>query len=221
MSELYCKEIETHPSSDAAVIWLHGLGATCDDFVPIVPELNLPANARIRFIFPQAPSIPVTVNGGMVMPAWYDIYHIDIDRKIDHGHILESSGKVQALIEREISRGISSERIVIAGFSQGGAVAYQAALTFRQPLGGLLAMSTYFATHDSLTLAAENAALPISISHGRYDPVVPESLGQQAVAHLQALGLSPEYQTYPMQHEVCMPQIVAISQWLQARLRAK
>jgi len=215
MSLLSCVEIEPAAPAVATVIWLHGLGASGHDFEPIVPELRLHASLPVRFLFPHAPQQPVTINGGMVMPSWYDIYSMDLDRKIDQQQLRVAADGVHALIEREIARGIQSERIVIAGFSQGGAVAYEAALSYDKPLAGLMALSTYFATHDTVALSPANAALPIKIDHGLSDPVVPELLGQQAVAHLTAKGFKPTYHTYAMQHEVCWPQIADISQWLQ------
>lgn len=218
MSYLPCIEIEPQTPATASVIWLHGLGASGDDFAPIVPELHLPESLAVRFIFPHAPSIPVTINGGMVMPAWYDILSMDIDRKIDHTQILQSAEAIKALIEREIERGVDSNNIVVAGFSQGGAVAYQTALSFPKPLAGLMTMSTYFATHETLIPSEANKALEIFISHGTQDPVVPELLGQQAVELLRSKGYEPLYATYPMQHEVCLPQIQDISRWLQERL---
>ena len=150
MSDLLrCVEIEPSAQATASVIWLHGLGASGHDFEPIVPELQLPADLAVRFIFPHAPQIPVTVNGGMVMPAWYDILAMDIDRKVDEAGVLASADAVDALIKQEIARGIPSERIIIAGFSQGGAVAYQAALRHPQPLAGLLTLSTYCLLYTS------------------------------------------------------------------------
>ncbi|WP_339344820.1 dienelactone hydrolase family protein [uncultured Alcanivorax sp.] len=218
MSDLLrCVEIEPSAQATASVIWLHGLGASGHDFEPIVPELQLPAGLAVRFIFPHAPQIPVTVNGGMVMPAWYDILAMDIDRKVDEAGVLASADAVDALIEREIARGIPSERIIIAGFSQGGAVAYQAALRHPQPLAGLLTLSTYMAMPVPPSQA--NAALPVMICHGSMDPMVPEQLGQRAAATLTELGYSPQYKSYPMEHMVCLEQIRDIGQWLTERLR--
>lgn len=194
--------IEPAQTATASVIWLHGLGADGHDFEPIVPELNLPSEAAIRFIFPHAPSIPVTINGGYVMPAWYDILAMDIDRKVDVKQLEASAQAVTKLIDRELAKGIPSERIVLAGFSQGGAVAYQTALTYPKPLAGLLAMSTYFATVNTIQLHSANKQLPIAIFHGLQDPVVPESLGKKAQQNLQALGYTPEYFTYAMEHNV-------------------
>lgn len=218
MSDLLrCVEIEPSAQATASVIWLHGLGASGHDFEPIVPELQLPAGLAVRFIFPHAPQIPVTVNGGMVMPAWYDILAMDIDRKVDEAGVLASADAVDALIEREIARGIPSERILIAGFSQGGAVAYQAALRHPQPLAGLLTLSTYMAM--PVTPSNANASLPVMICHGSMDPMVPEQLGQRAAATLTELGYSPQYKSYPMEHMVCLEQIRDIGQWLTERLR--
>jgi phospholipase/carboxylesterase len=218
MSLLPAIEIETRPDPDSTVIWLHGLGADGNDFAPIVPALRLPADLGIRFIFPHAPSIPVTVNGGFVMPAWYDIFEMDIDRKIDVEGLMESAKAVTAFIDQEIKRGIDSRRIIIAGFSQGGAVAYQVVLSHEKPLGGLLAMSTYFASSDNIQLLDINKNIPIKIQHGEQDPVVPESLGKKATTLLIKLGYSVSYQSYPMEHAVCPEQIADISDWLQTTL---
>ncbi|WP_371376523.1 alpha/beta hydrolase [Thalassotalea aquiviva] len=204
-------------TATASVIWLHGLGADGHDFEPIVPELKLAESLPIRFVFPHSPKIPVTINGGMVMPAWYDILDMSIERKVDSEQLVQSAEAVQALIEREIERGIPSDRIIIAGFSQGGAVGYQAALTFHKPLAGLLAMSTYFATKDSIVIAEQNKDLNIAIMHGSQDPVVSPMLGEQAKAELEKLGFTPSYQTYPMPHSVCLEQVLEIGKWLEQR----
>lgn len=219
MQYLSCVEVEPTHEANASVIWLHGLGADGHDFEPIVKELQLPEQFAIRFIFPHSPSIPVTVNGGMTMPAWYDILDMSIDRKVDVAQLTQSANAVQALIEREIQRGIPANRIILAGFSQGGAVAYQAALSFGQSLAGLLAMSTYFATKDSIEIDATNKQLDINIMHGSYDNVVLPQLGEKALQTLQSLGFTPSYSQYPMEHSVCAAQIADISSWLQQRLR--
>jgi phospholipase/carboxylesterase len=219
MNPLPCIEIEPKSvrPADAAVIWLHGLGADGHDFAPIVAELKLPASLAVRFVFPHAPTLPVTINGGMRMPAWYDILALDIDRQIDNRQLLASAAAVAALIEREVARGVDTKRIVLAGFSQGGAVALQTALAYPEPLAGLLAMSTYFATHDTIVPHAANRGLPILVQHGSHDPMVPELMGQRTVAALRALGYAPAYHSYPMAHEVCAREIADISTWLQLR----
>ena len=215
MTLLPAIERETRPNPDATVIWLHGLGADGNDFAPIVPELNLPPELGIRFIFPHAPSIAVTVNNGYVMPAWFDILVMDIDRKVDTEQLLQSAAAINRFIDRELERGIDSRRIVLAGFSQGGAVAYQTSLSHPKPLGGLIAMSTYFATSDSITLSPANQQLPIEIHHGVYDPVVPQALGIRAAEFLKANNYAVEFQTYPMEHSVCPQQIDRLSHTLQ------
>jgi len=219
MPYLPCVEIETTTSVNASVIWLHGLGANGHDFEPIIPELRLPKQAGIRFVFPHAPSIPVTINGGMVMPAWYDILEMSIDRKIDYAQILVSAGRINDLVQREIDRGIASERIVLAGFSQGGAVAYHVTLTSTRPLAGLLALSTYLATQDKINDQTGQLSLPVLVCHGLFDPVVPELLGQQAIARLETIGYQPEYKTYPMQHNVCAEEVSDIANWLRRILQ--
>lgn len=206
--------LETGPNPDAAVIWLHGLGADGNDFAPVVPELGLPQGAAVRFIFPHAPSIPVTVNGGYIMPAWYDILSLDIERKLDQTQLRASAAAIKALVEAQMDLGIASNRIVIAGFSQGGAVAYEMALGFDKPLAGLLALSTYFATKDSVVPHQANRDLAIAIHHGVQDPVVPEVLGQQAQSALTTMGYQPQYRRYPMEHSLCLPQVKDIGAWM-------
>ena len=217
---LPCVEINPESTPNAAVIWLHGLGADGNDFAPIVPELRLPVSLPVRFVFPHAPSIPVTINGGMVMPAWYDILAMDIDRTIDEKQIRASAESIDALIERELNNGIAADRIIVAGFSQGGAVAYECALRQSRKLAGLVTMSTYLATAASVERSTVNQDMPIFVSHGQYDPVVPETLGRQAVAQLQSWGYAVKYEAYPMEHAVCPPQIRAISAFLQDCLQS-
>lgn len=212
MSYLPCVEIEPNQPATHAVIWLHGLGADGNDFAPLVPHLNPPV--AVRFVFPHAPQLPVTINGGMRMPAWYDILSMSIEREVDETQLRASASAVHALIEREIARGIAPQNILLAGFSQGGAVAYEAALTYSKPLRGLLALSTYLATRDSIKLNAANQNLPILIQHGSQDPVVPEALGQQAYTWLSERGYKAQYQTFAMQHQVCGEQVQAINSWL-------
>jgi phospholipase/carboxylesterase len=169
----------------------------------------------VRFIFPNAPSIPITINGGHVMPAWYDITAIDIERTLDMNQLSESAEKIRLLIDREIDRGIPSNRIVLAGFSQGGAVSYQTALTYVQPLAGLLCLSTYFATKDSITPNSANKQIPIKICHGTNDPMVSIQQGKLACQRLTEMGYAVDYSEYPMDHAVCPQEITEISRWLQ------
>ena len=211
---LTCLTTDTAANPDACVIWLHGLGADGHDFAPIVPELQLPPSAAVRFVFPHAPAIPVTINGGMAMPAWYDILAMDIDRRVDETQLRRSAAAVLELVEQQMAAGIDSRRIVLAGFSQGGAVAYEAALSFDRPLGGLIAMSTYFATADSLAPSEASRDLPIQVLHGSQDPVVSEQLGLRACRALEQLGHVPEYHSYPMAHAVCAEEIADISRFL-------
>ncbi|WP_027856656.1 alpha/beta hydrolase [Marinobacterium jannaschii] len=216
-------EVEPASSADAAVIWLHGLGANGHDFEPVIPYLGLPPSLAVRFVFPHAPERPVTVNGGWVMPAWYDILEMNIERKIDLPSLQLSVSQVQRLIEREIERGIDPGRIVLAGFSQGGAVAYQAALSYPQRLAGVVALSTYIASPELLKseYREQNKQLPVWVAHGTQDDVVPFSLGEQAVIQLEALGLNPGWNSYPLAHEVSQEEMVAMGQWLKQILMSE
>jgi len=214
-------EVETAPAPKFAVIWLHGLGADGSDFVPIVPELGLPAGSAVRFVFPHAPHRPVTCNGGYVMRAWYDIISLDSDsRRIDEAGIVQSRQAVRQLIARENERGIPSRRIFLAGFSQGGAVAYTTALTHPERLAGLLALSTYLPT-PALVAAEASAAnrdIPVFVAHGTQDDVVSPALGRQAWDFLNEHGYRPVWHDYPMPHAVCPEEIEAIGLWLQAQM---
>ena len=209
--------VEHNPSQkkiDRAVIWLHGLGASGHDFEPVVPQLGLADGMAVRFIFPHAPNRPVTVNGGMVMPAWYDILEMSLERKVDVNQIEESAQQIEDLMAREVERGVKPEHIVIAGFSQGGAVAYHVALGYPERLAGLMTLSTYLATNDNISYSTANKDMPILIEHGTHDPVVPAILGEQAKQLLSEKGYNVAYHTYPMAHQVCMPQIQNIGKWL-------
>ena len=222
MTYLPAVEIE-YPQGEsvgAAIIWLHGLGADGNDFATVVPQLKLPAGLGVRFVFPHAPSIAVTINNGFVMPAWYDIKQIDVDRHVDTDQLRQSADWVHDLIDREMERGLPSERIMVAGFSQGGAVSFEAALTFPHRLAGIMALSTYFATAATVAVNPVQQGLPMLICHGSEDPVVPESLGRQSVATLQKFGFNPEYVVYPMEHAVCLQQIVDIGGWIERTLKA-
>lgn len=197
-----------------AVIWLHGLGANGHDFAQCVPFLGLDENLAVRFVFPHAPSAPVTINGGYVMPSWYDIIDRSIERKVDTAHIQRSSDWVGELVDEQIAKGVPSQNIIIAGFSQGGAVAYHHVMSSRRPLAGLLALSTYFATKDSIDVPVIKKDTPILIEHGTYDDTVPTTLGVQACQHLKALGFAPVFCEYPMAHQVCQEQLSNIGRWL-------
>lgn len=210
--------IEPKTSATAAVIWLHGLGADGHDFEPVVPALRLPASPAVRFILPHAPSLPVTINGGYVMPAWYDILEAQLERKVDENQLKASAREVHKLIDREIEKGIDSSNIIIAGFSQGGAVGYEAALTYPKPLGGVLGLSTYFATRENIQVHSANKDIPIQVFHGSMDPVVPEALGKQSYEAFTGMGYSAKYKTYPMQHNVIPEEIKDISTWIQSTL---
>ena len=203
---------------NASIIWLHGLGADGGDFVPIVPQLGLPASYAVHFVFPSAPSIPVTINQGMVMPAWYDIMELGDARRIDAAGLRASADKVQALLRREIDRGVPSERILLAGFSQGGAVSFEAGLSCQYRLGGIIALSTYFPTADSVVVHPVQSGLPVLVCHGSMDLMLNESLGRAAAESLRRLGMAPEYHAYPMAHEVSPQEIDQIGQWIRAVL---
>ncbi|MBE0486244.1 alpha/beta fold hydrolase [Marinobacter sp.] len=214
MSSLESLIIETGPSPEIAVIWLHGLGASGHDFEPVVPELAFAQERAVRFIFPHAPELPVTINGGMRMPAWYDILAMDIDRKVDELQLRASSDAVAQLIEQQREQGLRPENIIIGGFSQGGAVAYELALSYPERLGGLFALSTYYATAGSIQRSTANETLPVFVAHGSYDPIVPEALGQQAVETLKAQGYQPEYQSYGMEHSLCLEEVHHLNDFL-------
>jgi phospholipase/carboxylesterase len=207
-------------SPAAAVIWLHGLGADGFDFVPIVEELRLPASLPVKFIFPHATPRPVTINNGYVMRAWYDIKGFGPERAEDDVGIRESEGVVKKYIEQQIAQGIPADKIVLAGFSQGGAIAFQAGLRYPQRLAGLMALSTYLPLRSTVAqqASAANRDVPILMCHGAYDPVVQLQMGEASRDVLQSLGYRIEWRTYPMEHSVCMEEVVEISKWLQARL---
>lgn len=204
----------------ATVIWLHGLGDSGNGFAPIVPELKLPAELGIRFIFPHAPVRPVTINNGMPMRAWYDIKSLDFNSRADITGVEESAQQVQALIDDEIAAGISSDKIVLAGFSQGGVIALHLATRSNTSFAGVMALSTYMCEPDLLeskkTDANQNT--PILFCHGQQDEVVPMFLGHSAYKTITAHGYQAEWHEYVMQHNVCMQEVNDIAQWLRARL---
>lgn len=215
---LPCVELNPATAATAAIIWLHGLGADGHDFEPIVPELKLPPELAIRYVFPHAPSMPVTVNNGAVMPAWYDILNFDTERRCNVAQLLASSAAVHKLIDRELERGIASDRIILAGFSQGGAVNFQAGLTYDKPLGGMLALSTYFPTAEAVEVHPANAGLPILLCHGTSDPLLPLSMARNSKRELERLGLGAELKTYPMGHSLCLEELLDIAEFIHAHL---
>jgi len=219
MSELLdAIEIETGSAPRSAIIWLHGLGADGHDFEPIVPELSLPPATAVRFVFPHAPIQAVTINGGARMRAWYDIGH---DGRQDAAGIRASQSRVEALIARERGRGVAAHRIVLAGFSQGGAIALQTGLRHPERLAGILALSTYLPLADTLEKEASAAArdVPIFMAHGVEDPLIPLARAAQSRDRLTALGNRVEWHEYPMPHSVCGEEIHDIGVWLQRTLR--
>jgi phospholipase/carboxylesterase len=200
----------------ASVIWLHGLGADGHDFEPIVPHLGLDPALGVRFVFPHAPSVPVTLNGGMVMPAWYDLALGDGGFRHDEVGIRRSAAQLSDLIAHENDRGVPCERIVLAGFSQGGAIALFQGLRHAEPLAGLMALSTYLVLHEHLETerSEANLAVPIFQAHGTLDPMVQIVRGTESRDRLQALGYAVQWHEYPMQHQVCMEEIEAAGRWL-------
>ena len=215
-------ERETGPNPQWAVIWLHGLGADGSDFAPMVPELVRPQWPALRFVFPHAPIRPITINNGVRMRGWYDIVGMDFAQRADKVGIAESGAQVEALIANEQARGIAPERILLAGFSQGGAVTLAVGLQRRVPLAGLIAMSTYLPDPAAAASQLQPGALaqPLFMAHGSADPVVPYRAGEQSAQALQALGFMLEWHSYPMGHQVCVEEIDARRDWMQARFTA-
>ena len=212
-------EVETGPNPPWSVIWLHGLGADGHDFEPIVPELVDEAWPAIRFVFPHAPVRAVTINGGMRMRAWYDILGLEIAQRQDERGVRESIAFVQGLIARENARGVPSERIVIAGFSQGGAIALASGLRHPQRLAGVVALSTYLPIAESSAdeRSEANRALPIFMAHGSLDPVVGHALGQMSRSYLEQLGYAVQWHSYSMPHSVNAEEIADLARWLGER----
>ncbi len=208
-------EIETRPNPTHSIIWMHGLGADGNDFVPIVPEIKL-GSLAVRYVFPNAPMQPVTINGGYVMRAWYDITGQDLDRRGDEKGIRQSQLAIEALIEREIQRGIPSQRIVLTGFSQGGVIALQTGLRYANRLAGIMSLSAYLPLSEALDKEAHasNHGLPVFIAHGIADNIVPIKLGTTSRDRLTALGYAVEWHQYPMPHSVCPEEISDIGIWL-------
>src|SRR5450755_4477190 len=220
---LPCIELETAPNPAASVIWLHGLGADGNDFVPIVPELKLPSALAVRFLFPHAPVRRVTINNGMAMRAWYDIAAADLNSRADIAGVRQSQAELEALIAREKSRGLAASRIVLAGFSQGGVIALHTAIRHQERLAGVIALSTYLVLADRLAdeASAANRDLPIFMAHGTADPVVRFEWGDSSRRALVASGYRVDWHVYRMEHSVCMEEIQAIGAWLLRTLSAE
>ena len=209
-----CVEVTTGANPVGSVIWLHGLGADGHDFEPIVPELHLPAELPLRFVFPHAPVRPVTINGGMSMRAWYDIVSLDAEGRADAKGVHESTALLEGLIAREIDRGIDAKKIVIAGFSMGGAVAINTALHSKESLAGLMALSTYLPLPSEAGDSAGDRGLPVFMAHGSFDPMLPMQWGQASAEKLKETGFTVEWHDYPMAHAVCPEEIRDIRAWL-------
>lgn len=210
--------VEINPDEPPAyvVIWLHGLGADGHDFEGIVPELQLPDDLPIRYVFPHAPIRPVTINGGMMMRAWYDILDMDVSRRVDIDNILESSEQLKTFIEHELDAGTPSNRILLAGFSQGGAIVLHTGLRYEKPLAGIMALSTYSPTVDTLEKerSAANQNIPLMMAHGTHDPVLPISNAVDTRKELLRLNYQVPWHEYPMAHQVCMEEIRDIRAWM-------
>ncbi|MCH8136146.1 MAG: alpha/beta hydrolase [Proteobacteria bacterium] len=215
-------EVETGANPGGTVIWLHGLGADGHDFEAIVPELRLPASLPLRFVFPHAPVRPITINGGMEMRAWYDIVSFDKKDRADEAGIRASSALVDGLLEREQQRGIESSKIVIAGFSQGGAIALHNVIRSPLKLCGLMALSSYLPLRDTIDAELANnphtgdVSVPVFIGHGTSDPMVPYEGGRDSADVLRSLGYQVEWHEYAMGHSLCAQEIADIGHWLQA-----
>jgi len=216
MSELDSIIIETQEHPDAAVIWLHGLGADGNDFVPIIEQMQLPSHLAIRFVFPNAPLRPITINQGYQMPGWYDISSLSIVEQEDEAGIRESSAILKALCEEQEASGISASRIVLAGFSQGGAIALHCGCRYPKPLAGIIALSTYMPLPDTLSDEISEAIIetPIFMGHGLQDNVVAYDYGKQTLAQLEECGLNVHWYEYEMEHSVCLEEVSHIRQWL-------
>ncbi len=207
-------EVTTGENPRGSVIWLHGLGADGHDFEPIVPELSLPDGLSLRFVFPHAPVQPVTINGGMAMRSWYDILSFDSEGRADRDGVLKSSALLEDLIAREIERGIEPNKIVVAGFSQGGAVAIHTALQTEHSIAGLMALSTYMALPEDAENAVIRKDLPIFMAHGSLDPVLKIDWGRASADKLGENGYTVDWHEYQMAHAVCAEEIADISRWL-------
>lgn len=221
MSLLPCETVLTNKDTEFTVIWMHGLGADGNDFIPVVPELKLPSSLGIKFVFPHAPVRPVTLNNGMQMRAWYDLLSLDRDKTAKEDDILNSVVDINALIDAEIESGTSPEKIMLAGFSQGGVIALHAGLRYPKRLAGIMALSTYlpFDGNAFEQMSDTQKGLNIFAAHGTHDPVIPVQSWQYYAPELVAKGFKVESHEYPMEHSLCLEEIQHISRWMQSVLK--
>ncbi len=218
MSELLPFEVvKTAEKTECTIIWLHGLGADGNDFVPLVPELRLPESLAIKFIFPHAPVRPITLNNGYEMRAWFDMFSLDRSNNTDESDLLTTVGWINQFIDREIENGVPSTNILLAGFSQGGVIALHAGLRYSKKLAGVMALSTYVPFDENLfkQTSSEQNGLPIFAAHGMRDPVIPVASWQDYVPKFEAQGFDVEAHSYDMEHSLCAQEVKDVSQWLQ------
>ena len=220
MALLQCIEVESGENPQASVIWLHGLGADGSDFEPMVPQLGLPPKLAVRFVFPHAPRRPITVNGGFVMNAWYDIAALGAAARQDETGVRDSAALISELIQRENQRGIPCNRIVLGGFSQGGAMSLFRGLSYPEKLAGIVALSAYLPVEDIALaeLRKENLAIPLFMGHGTYDDMVPYEMGRHARKRLKQKGMNIEWHDYPIAHNVSLEEFKHLGQWLSKTL---
>lgn len=215
--------IDSPEQTHAVVIWLHGLGADGYDFVDVIPYLDLPKANSIRFVFPHAPSMPVTLNGGMIMPSWFDIESLSLDARQDEAGLKKSQQAISALIEKNMAEGIGAERHLLIGFSQGGALALQTGLRFPHKIGGVAALSSYLPLHKLLSAQRHEANhdTAIFLAHGKLDPLLPYSIGKQSYSYLKELNYNVAWHEYDMAHEVCLPELKDLGQWIKKTLNIR
>jgi len=220
MQNLPAEIVKTSEQTEFTVIWMHGLGADGHDFVPVIPELKLPEALKVKFVFPHAPIRPVTLNNGMEMRAWYDLLSLDKSKTAKEEDILKTVTWINQMIDEEIKSGTPSEKILLAGFSQGGVIALHTGLRYPQKLAGIMALSTYIPFKENVFSQASDAqeGMPIFAAHGEYDPVIPFASWQNYVPALQSNGYNVEAHGYPMEHSLCLEEINDVSTWLQNTL---
>ena len=221
MQSLPAEIVKTSEQTEYTVIWMHGLGADGHDFVSVIPELKLPENSKVKFIFPHAPIRPVTLNNGMEMRAWYDLLSLDRSKTANEDDILTTVSWINQMLDEEISKGTPSEKILLAGFSQGGVIALHTGLRYPKRLAGIMALSTYIPFKDNVIAEANNVqkGIPIFAAHGQFDPVIPFASWQDYVPSLETQGYEVESHAYPMEHSLCLEEINDISAWLQKTLK--